>query len=122
MPIQGLDHINIPTSKREETLRFYTEMLDFQEGFRPPFDFPGAWLYAGERAVIHLVVREGVPEGIENPVDHVAFEAQGFEQTCNQLDAAGYPYKTDDVPETKIRQIFLVDPNGVKLELNFSEN
>ena len=59
MPIQGLDHINIHTSKREETLKFYTEMLDFQEGFRPPFDFPGAWLYAGERAVIHLVVREG---------------------------------------------------------------
>ena len=76
MPIQGLDHINIHTSKREETLRFYTEMLDFQEGFRPPFDFPGAWLYAGERAVIHLVVREGAPEGMENPVDHVAFEAQ----------------------------------------------
>ena len=46
MPIQGLDHINIHTSKREETLKFYTEMLDFQEGFRPPFDFPGAWLYA----------------------------------------------------------------------------
>ena len=65
MPIQGLDHINIHTSKREETLRFYTEMLDFQEGFRPPFDFPGAWLYAGERAVIHLVVREGVQEGLE---------------------------------------------------------
>ena len=101
---------------------FYTEMLDFQEGFRPPFDFPGAWLYTGERAVIHLVVREGVPEGIENPVDHVAFEAQGFKQTCNQLDAAGYPFKTADVPETKIRQIFLVDPNGVKLELNFNEN
>ena len=34
MPIQGLDHINIHTSKREETLRFYTEMLDFQEGFQ----------------------------------------------------------------------------------------
>ena len=90
MTIHGLDHINIHTSKREETLRFYTEMLDFQGGFRPPFDFPGAWLYAGERAVIHLVVREKVPEGIENPVDHVSFEAQGFEQTCNQLDAAGH--------------------------------
>ena len=39
MPIQGLDHINIHTSKREETLRVYTEMLDFQEGFRPPLIF-----------------------------------------------------------------------------------
>jgi catechol 2,3-dioxygenase-like lactoylglutathione lyase family enzyme len=65
MSIQGLDHINIHTSRREETLRFYTKLFDFQEGFRPHFDFPGAELYAGERAVIHLV-------------DYVAFEAQGF--------------------------------------------
>ena len=122
MPIQGLDHINIHTSRNKETLQFYTELLDFKEGFRPPFDFPGAWLYAGGRAVIHLVERQGVPEGIDNPVDHVAFEAQGFEQTCNQLESSGYPFRTADVPKTKIRQIFLVDPNGVKLELNFSEN
>ena len=72
--------------------------------------------------MIHLAVREGDPEGIENPVDHVAFEAQGVEQTCNQLNAAGYPFKTADIPETKIRQIFLVDPNAIKLELNFNEN
>ncbi|MBI13686.1 MAG: glyoxalase, partial [Deltaproteobacteria bacterium] len=32
MPIQGLDHINIHTSRLEETLRFYTRLLDFQEG------------------------------------------------------------------------------------------
>ena len=101
MPIQGLDHINIHTSKREETLRFYTEMLDFQEGFRPPFDFPGAWLYAGERAVIHLVVREGVPEGIENPVDHVAFEAQGFEQTCIHWMLQDIPTKQRMSPKRK---------------------
>ena len=122
MPIQGLDHINIQTSRCKETLQFYTELLDFQEGFRPPFDFPGAWLYAGERAVIHLVERQGVPECIDNPVDHVAFEAQDFDKTCNQLETAGYPFQTADVTKTKIRQIFLVDPNGVKLELNFNGN
>ena len=42
MPIQGLDHINIHTSKREETLRFYTEMLDFQEGIQAAFWFSGS--------------------------------------------------------------------------------
>lgn len=122
MPIKGLDHINIHTSRSKETLQFYTELLDFQEGFRPLFDFPGAWLYAGERAVIHLVERQGVTESTNNPLDHVAFEAHGFDQTCNQLEAAGYPFRTADVPKTKIRQIFLIDPNGVKLELNFNEN
>ena len=121
MSIQGLDHINIHSSRLEETIRFYTKLLDFQEGYRPPFDFPGAWLYAGERAVIHLVDRQGVSEGVENPVDHVAFEATGFDQTCKQLEDAGWDYQTADVPATNIRQIFLMDPNGVKLELNFNE-
>ena len=121
MPIQGLDHINIHTSRLEETIRFNTKLLDFQEGFRPPFNFPGAWLYSRERAVIHLVDRQDVSEGIENPVDHVAFEATGFDQTCKQLEDSGWDYRTADVPATNIRQIFMMDPNGVKLELNFNE-
>jgi len=48
MGIKGLDHVNINTSNMEDTLSFYVDLLDFREGFRPPFDFPGAWLYAGE--------------------------------------------------------------------------
>jgi len=32
----------------KDTLSFYTDLLDFTDGFRPPFDFPGAWIYAGE--------------------------------------------------------------------------
>ena len=55
MAIKSLDHVNIRTSNAIETIKFYTEILDFREGFRPPFDFAGAWLYAGESAVIHLV-------------------------------------------------------------------
>ena len=39
-------------------------------------------------------VREGVPEGFENPVDHIAFEGEGFEQTCSQLESAGYSFKS----------------------------
>ena len=58
MAIKSLDHVNIRTSKARETMNFYTEILDFSEGFRPPFNFPGAWLYAGENAVIHLVFED----------------------------------------------------------------
>ena len=53
MGIKGLDHVNINTSNMKDTLSFYTDLLDFTDGFRPPFDFPGAWLYAGGNAVIH---------------------------------------------------------------------
>ena len=47
MGIKGLDHDNINTSNMKDTLSFYTNFLDFTDGFRPPFDFTGAWLYAG---------------------------------------------------------------------------
>ena len=81
MGIKGLDHVNINTSNMKDTLSFYTDLLDFTDGFRPPFDFPGAWLYAGENAVIHLVFSDSEPNVICNPVDHIAFEATGFEET-----------------------------------------
>ena len=121
MAIKILDHVNIRTSKARETMNFYTEILDFSEGFRPPFDFPGAWLYAGESAVIHLVFDNSEPSDNYNPVDHIAFEASGYQETIQRLENANWEYRCSDVPNTKIRQIFLIDPNGVKLELNFKE-
>ena len=51
MGIKGLDHVNMNTSNMKDTMSFYTDLLDFTDGFRPPFDFPGAWLYAGGNAV-----------------------------------------------------------------------
>ena len=50
MGIKGLDHDNINTSNMKDTMGFYTDLLDFTDGFRPPFDFPGAWLYAWQNA------------------------------------------------------------------------
>ena len=121
MAIKSLDHVNIRTSKARETMKFYTEILDFSEGFRPPFNFPGAWLYAGESAVIHLLFDNSEPGYNYNPVDHIAFEASGYQETMQRLESANWEYRCSDVPNTKIRQIFLIDPNGVKLELNFKE-
>ena len=85
MAIKILDHVNIRTSKARETMNFYTEILDFSVGFRPPFNFPGAWLYAGESAVIHLVFDNSEPSDNYNPVDHIAFEATGYQESLQRL-------------------------------------
>ena len=81
MAIKSLDHVNIRTSKARETMNFYTEILDFMEGFRPPFNFPGVWLYAGESAVIHLVFDYSEPSDNYNPVGHIAFRSSGYKET-----------------------------------------
>ena len=119
MGIKGLDNVNINTSNMKDTLSFYTDLLDFTDGFRSPFDFPGAWLYAGGNAVIHLVFNDSEPNVISNPVDHIAFEVTGFEETKQRLENENWEFSCSNVFDTHIRQIFLVDPNGVKLELNF---
>ena len=51
MTICGLDHFNVVTSDLEASRRFYVRVLGLREGARPPFDFPGAWLYCADAAV-----------------------------------------------------------------------
>ena len=54
MSVGVLDHYNVSTRKLNETVRFYEDVLGFMNGPRPPFDFPGAWLYSAGHPVLHL--------------------------------------------------------------------
>lgn len=119
MAIKALDHVNIYSRDVEGTVAFYTEVVGLTIGWRPPFDFPGAWLYCGDRAVIHLVGRDPVSQG-SGAVDHVAFECDDVVGTRARLEARGIPVEERDVPGLGLKQLFLRDPNGVKLELNFA--
>ncbi|MGA1600000.1 MAG: VOC family protein [bacterium] len=116
--ISGLDHVNIETVQLEQTIRFYEEVLGLENGDRPPFDFPGAWLYAGGHPVIHLVEVEAL-SAVKGPIDHVAWIAQGYEEMKQKLEEQGVAFRLLEVPGSSIRQIFIQDPNGVRLELNF---
>ena len=51
MEIKRIDHYSIRTLDVEASRRFYTEIIGLKVGPRPPFDFPGVWLYKGERLV-----------------------------------------------------------------------
>lgn len=117
--IQGLDHINIRTAKLAETVAFFRDVLGLTEGWRPPFDFGGAWLYQGERAIVHLVERETpLLPSREACIDHIAFAIDDYEATRARLDAAGLTYREAPVPGSAIRQMFVQDPNGATIELN----
>jgi hypothetical protein len=41
-----------------------------------------------------------------------------YEEIAARLDAAGVEAVTNDVPDAAMRQLFLSDPNGVRIELN----
>ena len=54
MPLNKLDHCSVRTLKLEET-KICFEALGLTDSERPPFPFPGHWLYAGPDPVVHLV-------------------------------------------------------------------
>jgi catechol 2,3-dioxygenase-like lactoylglutathione lyase family enzyme len=120
MTIRGVDHINIGTDRLAETVAFFKGALGLEAGWRPPFAVPGAWLYAGDAAVVHLVeLKSGKRPCDEAALDHFAFAIDDWDGACQRLEASGVDYRATDVPGSTIKQIFLRDPNGVNIELNY---
>jgi catechol 2,3-dioxygenase-like lactoylglutathione lyase family enzyme len=122
MSVGALDHYNVSTRKLGETIQFYEDVLGFKNGPRPPFTFPGAWLYSGDQPVLHLndisgTDRQQRPDS--GVIDHVAFMSRGFEATKQHLTAKGIAHRVNQVPNSTRWQIFLRDPNNVEIELNF---
>jgi catechol 2,3-dioxygenase-like lactoylglutathione lyase family enzyme len=137
MPISRLAHYSIRTTDLERSCRFYERVLGFKRGYRPPFDFPGAWLYRGgdeaDYGIVHIIgVDEDNPEGLSaylgdkalvesgtGTVDHIAFLATGVQAMWQTLRAEGIEWRDRTVPSLGLHQIFVEDPSGVTIELNF---
>ena len=122
MSVGLLDHYNVSTRDLAATVRFYEDVLGFVNGPRPPFDFPGAWLYSEGHPVLHLndISPTDKPQRPDSGViDHVAFGSRGFEAMQQHLGKKGVQFRTNVVPNSSRRQIFLQDPNNVLIELNF---
>ena len=121
MPIETLQHVNIRCADARASRDFYVEVIGLKEGYRPPFPFPGHWLYLGEVPVIHLVQKpagEGRRPG-SGEIDHVAFGGSDLDAMRARLAASGNPFEEKVVPRDGVIQLFVKDPEGVKLELNF---
>lgn len=135
MSLNSLDHCSIRTVKLEETRDFYVDILGMTDGDRPEFPFPGAWLYVDGTAVVHLVgVDPDDPSGLQEYLggeisaealdgsgafDHIAFRAKEPESVRGRLKKRGYPYRERKVPNMDLFQIFVEDPNGIMIELNY---
>lgn len=117
----ALDHINIHADDLEAARDFLLAALpDLEQGFRPPFDFPGYWLYLDGKPIIHMQNR-GSGMGGSGWIDHIAFAPFNFETEKARLDTLGLGYAVGGVPGTGIRQLFVSGPGGLKLELQCRE-
>lgn len=137
MALTRLDHFSIRTTDVDGTRDFFERVLGLTSGDRPPFNFPGAWMYCGDKDVIHIIGidrddksglvqylgdREQTALAGTGAVDHLAFAAEDLEAMRARLKAEGIATREREVPMLGVRQIFLEDPNGVTIELNFPLN
>ena len=122
MSVGVLDHFNIRTRNLGDTVRFYEDILGLEKGPRPNFAFPGAWMYSEGKAVVHLVDISKTDEA-QKPdsgvVHHVAFASTGFDGMKKRLQSKGMDFDSRQVPGGVLWQIFVNDPNGVMIELNY---
>ncbi len=123
MQIRKLDHVNVRTTQLDVMINWYTNVLGMRNGDRPNFPFPGAWMYAGDAAAVHLVGIEGTPgtgSEADLKLEHFAFSATGGDEFEARLRAMGEQYRRLDLPEINLFQINLWDPDGNHIHIDFT--
>ncbi len=131
MPLTKMEHYLVLTDDIDATRDFYVQALGMHVGFRPPLGFPGYWVYVGETPCIHIAewktyTAHSLEQGIAvtsraastGALDHIAFNGHDYDEVVARLEAHGVQAARNDVPGGVLRQLFLQDPNGVKIEIN----
>ncbi len=134
MALEKLEHYTIRCVNMEQSRDFYRDIVRLKQGPRPPLDFPGYWMYCGDVPVVHLVpLRDpgamrgqvncpnpanGEPQGT-GAVDHIAFRAEDLAGMKRHLKNKGAKYEERIIGGGDLTQLFVDDPNGITLELNF---
>lgn len=133
MALSYMEHFLLQCVDIEATKDWYVSVLGMKVGYAPDFKFPVYWLYVGDRDVLHItqgganvsenrkkyVGQESQAETGSGVIDHVAFRATDLEGVIAHLKGKGIAFKERQVNDQGLYQLFLFDPNGVKVELNF---
>jgi catechol 2,3-dioxygenase-like lactoylglutathione lyase family enzyme len=132
MPLKKIEHYLVLTNDIDATRDFYCQPLGMTNGFRPELGFPGYWCYLGDTPCIHIADyaayqahsdRLGLPVSQPapgtGPVDHIAFVATDYDAFVANLERHGVKAERLATSGGQLRQLFVCDPNGVKIELNF---
>jgi catechol 2,3-dioxygenase-like lactoylglutathione lyase family enzyme len=123
MPAIDLHHLAIKTDDVDATVEFWNNVIGSHSVDRPDFGFPGAWLQFGE-TMIHLYGGEsalnkgGGHDRGSAAIDHVALSARGFDARA-LFEEKKLPWRQMNISSFHLWHLFLHDPNGVLVELNF---
>lgn len=134
MRVEHLDHFTLRTPRLPETQAFYEQVIGLAPGPRPGFAFAGAWLYAQDRPLLHLAAFDPDDAALgrylgaraagdgSGCVDHISFRCVGLPSFERRLAGMAVGYERRTVPALRQHQLFLVDPNGVRIECIFDSD
>ena len=134
MPLAHIEHYLIAADDMEATKNWYCDVLGMQEGWHPEFNFPVYWLYLDGKDVVHI--SQSAKNATDNQktylgrtsqstgtgtgaIDPIAFRATGLPDTMAHLKNVGIEFKERRANGQALYQLFMFDPNGIKVELNF---
>ncbi len=143
--IRSLDHVNIVTKNFPETIRFYTEVLGMKNAGLPGGMVSNKNAFIcddNDNAVLHIQgvdpqdpqsTFDSIRQRLGNlrtsigladlngsaSIEHVAFACHDYDAVRERLRRNGLEMRFNEVPQMGLRQIFVNDPNGITLELNF---
>ena len=134
MPLSRIEHYLIAADDMERTRDWYRDVLGMEEGWHPDFGFPVCWMYLEGKDVVHIgasakhagevqkayLGRIGEDSGAgTGAIDHIAFRAKGLKDTMAHLRRHKIEFNERRANGQALYQLFMHDPNGIKVELNF---
>jgi len=134
MPLSHFEHCLVVTDDMDRTRDWYCAVLGMEVGPHPDFGFPVYWLYVNGRDVVHI--GPSAKQAGENQktylgrtsqntgsgtgaIDHIAFRATGLKAMMAHLRSRAAKFSERRASNEALYQLFLYDPNGIKIELNF---
>lgn len=131
MPVLAFDHVNIRTMDVPGTLAFFRDVLAMKTcPFPGRSDMETAGWVLGPDDVALLHVNHGGEQyptdevspwspGGGGAVHHVALNCADYDATRKRLVEHNLDFVENDVPQINLRQLFVQEPNGIYIELNF---
>jgi catechol 2,3-dioxygenase-like lactoylglutathione lyase family enzyme len=126
MQLKNILHVAVRTMDIDATNKFYAEVLRMQVDPNRPDSIPapGTWLNFGD-CQIHVIAGpkaygefDPKTKGGGN-LDHMAIRAVGFDAWKEHLTKHGVDYRQNNVRALGQWQLFIRDPNGIVIELQF---
>jgi catechol 2,3-dioxygenase-like lactoylglutathione lyase family enzyme len=118
MPVEALEHYTIRCSDLEATRAFY-EALGLKAAPLGDGNTRGYGIFGGAMLLVQLVEAEADAPASGGVIDRIAFRGSDAERTCERLSNLGVAFEESAAPGGRLQQLFLSDPNGVRIEINF---